>query len=209
MQLNSNPNVVIDWFDEFMGENDYWFLSNFAEGFPLAYKGSWFRTSEHAYAWSKVDPQDDEVDEWKDLISQADDPGQAKMLGRRCPIRADWEQVKFNVMREIVHAKFTQNLDAQRLLLATGDAYLQEGTFWGDDIWGVIYEEDVPFYKRVGTNWLGTILMEVRTMIRSIASADKIHEPDCRAYHKGQGLVMVENPQECEMCVRIRDKRYV
>lgn len=205
--MNRNANVVIDWFDEFMGDNDYWFLSNFAEGFPISYRNLWFRTSEHAFAWAKVDPNADNADEWMDRIREAEDPGTAKLWGRNCPLRPDWEQIKFNVMREIVFEKFTQNLDARRMLLATGETYLQEGTFWGDKVWGVEYDEFVPFYKREGMNWLGTILMEIRAMLRAADVIDMLHEPACRTHHKGRGLVMVENPQECDMCIRIREQR--
>ena len=43
-------------------------------------------------------------------------------------------------------------------LLATGDAYLEEGNTWHDEIWGV--------YQGEGTNWLGLILMQVREELR-------------------------------------------
>jgi ribA/ribD-fused uncharacterized protein len=205
--MNKNPALLIDWFDEFMDENDYWFLSNFAEGFPFTYKGSWFPTSEHAYAFAKVDPLADDASLWADLIMFADDPGVAKAHGRGCPLRPDWEEIKFNVMREIVFAKFTSNPEARRLLLATGDAYLQEGTFWGDTVWGVIYEDDVPFQKRKGTNWLGTILMEIRGMLRATDLLETIHEDACRAFHKGNALVMCEFTADCYECIRIREER--
>jgi ribA/ribD-fused uncharacterized protein len=207
--MNKNANIVIDWFDEFMGDNNYWFLSNFAEGFPFTYKGTWFPTSEHAYAFAKVDPLADDAGMWADKILFAEDPGTAKAYGRQCPIRPDWEEIKFNVMRDIVFTKYTSNPEARRLLLSTGRAYLQEGTFWGDKVWGVIYDEDIPFHKRQGTNWLGTILMEIRSMFDSMDSLETIHEPECRVFHKGRGLEMCEFTAQCEECVRIREERDV
>ena len=57
-------------------------------------------------------------------------------------------------MTDIVKAKFEQNEDLQKKLLATEDAYLEEGNTWGDRIWGTV--------NGVGANNLGEILMNVR-----------------------------------------------
>ena len=51
-------------------------------------------------------------------------PNRAKQLGRRVPLRPDWELVKYDVMYEVCMAKFTQNSDLLSKLLATGDAEL-------------------------------------------------------------------------------------
>lgn len=59
---------------------------------------------------------------------------------RAKPLRADWELVKDDIMREAVLAKFTQHLDLRSLLLATGDSKLVEHTardsYWGDGATG-------------------------------------------------------------------------
>ena len=57
-------------------------------------------------------------------------------------------------MTDIVKAKFEQNEDLQKKLLATEDAYLEEENTWGDRIWGTV--------NGVGANNLGRILMNVR-----------------------------------------------
>ena len=62
-------------------------------------------------------------------------------------------------MEEIVRAKFTQNIELADKLLATGDAYLEEGNTWGDRIWGTV--------NGSGANRLGFILMQVRAEIKS------------------------------------------
>lgn len=157
-RLNHEPDILIDWFDDFLGPNEFSFLSNFHEA-PVEYAGVTFPTSEHAFAWSKCPGEP----EWRSAIQHADSPGEAKALGRACPLRPDWEEVKFRVMQRIVWAKFTQHPDLGRLLLDTGTAYLQEGTFWDDRVWGVdlTAEPDNPF-DRPGDNWLGHILMHTR-----------------------------------------------
>ena len=71
-------------------------------------------------------------------------PRLAKWLGRKVPLRPDWELVKYDVMYEVCMAKFTQNPDLLSKLLSTGDAELIEGNTWGDRVWGVdIAEKEI------------------------------------------------------------------
>lgn len=78
----------------------------------------------------------------------------AKKLGKLVTIRPDWDEIKVEVMYEIVKAKFHYNPDLREMLLATEDAELIEGNWWGDTFWGVC--------KGQGLNNLGKILMRVR-----------------------------------------------
>ncbi|MCR4803174.1 MAG: NADAR family protein [Lachnospiraceae bacterium] len=39
---------------------------------------------------------------------------------RDLPLREDWEQIKDNIMRKAVCAKFTQNIDIKDILISTG-----------------------------------------------------------------------------------------
>lgn len=172
--LNVNPDVLIDWFDE-LGTNNhkYSFLSNFHEGHPFECYGKTWATSEHAYAAQKVYGVDDELYE---RIAASTDPQEAKTLGRTAPmLRPDWEEVKYNVMKTVVAAKFLSHNELIDALLDTGNAYLQEGTFWNDTVWGVDLIGTAPDgtsgiiqdpLGREGRNWLGTILMELRAKIR-------------------------------------------
>ena len=63
---------------------------------------------------------------------------EAKRHGRKLKLRADWEDVKLDVMRECVRSKFTRNTQLGGSLLATFPADLQEGNTWGDRIWGQV-----------------------------------------------------------------------
>ena len=83
---------------------------------------------------------------------------EAKRLGRRVRLRSDWEQVKYDVMLDVVRAKFNQHPDLAQKLLATGDEELVEGNDWGDTYWGVCNGR--------GKNMLGKILMRVRAELR-------------------------------------------
>ena len=74
--------------------------------------------------------------------------------------RADWEQVKYDIMEQIVRAKFTQNEELREKLHATGNSELIEGNTWGDTCWGV----DLRTGR--GRNCLGQILMKVRAELK-------------------------------------------
>ncbi|MCD7839046.1 MAG: NADAR family protein [Erysipelotrichaceae bacterium] len=50
----------------------------------------------------------------------------AKRAGRKVKLRTDWEDVKLNIMKELIMIKF-QNPLLKEKLLNTGDALLIEG----------------------------------------------------------------------------------
>ncbi len=164
--LNWDPRHLIDWFDNFNGPHPFDFLSNFHEGHPVEWAGFVFPTTEHAFAWEKVDLSHPDAVSWLGLIRESEGPAAAKVLGRACPLQPEWEARKFQVMRDIVWQKFTQHPDLAELLDATGTAYLQEGTYWDDRVWGVdLTSHDDPA-QREGLNWLGLILMDTRARLR-------------------------------------------
>jgi ribA/ribD-fused uncharacterized protein len=131
--------------------NEYAFLSNFFEA-PVEWEGIRYPTNEHAFQAAKV------INPAKRLeIAAAATPDIAKRMGRSVNLRSDWEDIKYNVMLEIVDAKFHQNPELADLLLSTGDAELIEGNWWNDTTWGVC--------NGVGKNWLGHILMVTRAKL--------------------------------------------
>lgn len=139
----------MDYINKF--RNDNYYLSNFYECLVI-YNGLIYRNNEAAFQAQKcINPKDRE--QFTTL-----NPSEAKKLGRRVLLRKDWEDIKVQVMKEIVTAKFEQNEDLQQKLLDTGDAYLEEGNTWGDRVWGTV--------NGAGANNLGKILMEVRENIR-------------------------------------------
>lgn len=130
---------------------EYEFLSNFYSQ-EITYDGIKYPTNEHAFQAAKT------LDlEERKVISSLPTPGQAKRAGRRVSLRPDWEEVKFDVMKEIVILKFI-NPALKEKLLATGDSELIEGNTWNDRCWGVC--------NGVGQNNLGRILMEVRELLK-------------------------------------------
>lgn len=135
--------------DRFTGE--YAWLSNFhveADGLTL----------EHRFQAAKtLDPVE------RDRVLAAATPGKAKYAGRRVALRPDWEEVKLEVMRGLVAAKFADPV-LRAKLDATGDEELVEGNHWNDTYWGVSLKTGR------GRNELGRILMDVRRELRGEAS---------------------------------------
>jgi ribA/ribD-fused uncharacterized protein len=144
---------------EFKG--DYHFLSNFYPG-RFMWRNVEFPTGEHAFSYAKgyfapnyTGPQQQS---YFDRVLNAPTPGKAKYQGRSVPLDvAEWDKRKVQYMREIVHARFAQDLSGQALagrLVNTGAMMLVEGNDWNDTFWGRCNGK--------GFNTLGVILMEER-----------------------------------------------
>lgn len=131
----------------------YRFLSNFWMA-PVKYDGVDYCSVEHGYQAAKT------LDEiWRDKIRAQMSPGMAKKIGKKVPVREDWDAIKLSVMEDLVRQKFTNSIVLRRWLLETGNQKLVEGNAWGDTFWGV--------YKGVGENHLGEILMKIRKELAS------------------------------------------
>jgi ribA/ribD-fused uncharacterized protein len=148
----------------FFYEQDFYVLSNFSS-FRLQYRGHDFDTSEHAYHWAKFLNVSDEADAVCSLIKRARSAHVAfKIAEQHKRIRrADWNERKINIMREILRAKTDQHEYVRHKLFATGDRELIEDS-WRDDFWG--WGPD-----RNGQNMLGRLWMEVRAELRAGAGA--------------------------------------
>src|SRR5262245_6707563 len=145
------------------------FLSHFYPS-PILLDGDAWPTVEHYYQFHKSDDLD-----YRLAIRAAESPKRAKRLAAppaaprrvsrdswfrangKLPLE-DWHDVKLDIMRRGDHAKFTQNPELGKLLLATEDVELIEDSprepFWGTGPDGN------------GSNWAGRVLMEVRELLR-------------------------------------------
>lgn len=127
----------------------YGCFSNFS-AHPVKIGRRW-PTSEHYFQAQKFKNK-----KVQDLICRDPNPMRAARIGRdrQYKLRADWNEVKDDVMRAALRAKFTQHNDLRELLLATGDQEIIEHTendsYWADGGDGS------------GKNMLGKLLMELR-----------------------------------------------
>lgn len=147
MESSTNNEPITDF------RGAYNFLSNFYT-YPFIYKGVQYLTLEHAFQAAKTNhPQE------KHNIATANSPGMAKKLGRMCNLREDWQEVKDDIMLDLLRIKFSPQALAF-LLLRTGDRELVEGNTWGDRYWG-----QCPL--GFGENRLGKLLMQVRVELKA------------------------------------------
>lgn len=142
--------------------NEYGEFSNF---YPALFRldGLQWPTSEHYFMAQKTLDADEQ-----EAIRRAERPHDAKAMGRKVQLRAGWDGMKYDLMQKAVYAKFDQNERLRFLLLETGDRPLHENC--RDPWWG-----GGPNYPK-GRDWLGRILMAVRTELR-----EKYGEPDPHA----------------------------
>jgi ribA/ribD-fused uncharacterized protein len=128
------------------------FLSNF---YPchVEFFNAVFPSVEHAYQAAKVEPEDRGR-----FTDPKVSPAEAKKWGNECPLPPRWDDRRLFVMHDIVQAKFLYNENLRHRLLMTGDEELVEGNVWGDKFWGRV--------GGYGENWLGRILMSIRTDFR-------------------------------------------
>lgn len=129
----------------------YSFLSNFYPSF-VHFESMRFAAVEDAFQAAKTLDLSE-----RQRIAMAPSPADAKRMGRHVDLRPDWEDIKINVMHDLLVEKF-QDPRLKTKLLATGDAYLEEGNKHGDRFWGTVDGK--------GENHLGKLLMEVRDQLK-------------------------------------------
>lgn len=147
--MNKPTNKIINFYST---RAAYGCFSNFAP-YPISINGKEWRTVEHYFQAQKYPGTN-----YEEAIRLAPTATQAVRMSWNKNIvqhkRSDWDEVKDNVMRHAVLAKFQQHEAIRQRLLETGDAVLVEHTerdaYWGDGGDGS------------GKNMLGKILMEVR-----------------------------------------------
>lgn len=144
----------------FYGAQDatYGCFSNFSpHGFEL--DGKFWKTSEHYFQAMKFVGSPSDVED----VRRASSPKLAASVGRdrKRPLRKNWEQIKDDVMRRGVLAKFEAHPDIAAVLLDTGDRHIVENAprdyYWGCGSSGT------------GLNKLGQILVETRALLRQRA----------------------------------------
>lgn len=129
----------------------YAWLSNFAES-PVQLDGVIYPTVEHAYQAAKTeDPLK------REQIRQADTAVQAKQMGKFVALRPDFNDIKLQIMEDLLWQKF-DTLEYRRLLLSTVSAELIHFCPWGDVFWGVDR-------AGLGKNHHGRLLMEIRDLM--------------------------------------------
>lgn len=125
----------------------------------VEFEGEHFATSEHAYQAGKA--RKPAVRRW---LMEAPSPALLAMAAHGLyywDVAPGWSTSKFDRMRAVLRAKFTQHADLRDLLLSTGDARLVESAAVDNEVnrlWGEV--------GGVGRNMLGVMLMDLRALLR-------------------------------------------
>jgi ribA/ribD-fused uncharacterized protein len=145
-------------------EKPYGAFSNLYKS-PVDFEGHKYPTAEHAYQAGKALKL--EVREW---ILAAPSPSLAAMAAHGLytwDIVPNWNAIKFDRMRRVLFAKFTQHPHLRTLLVQTNDKRLVEAGSVNNAVnrlWGEV--------NGVGQNMLGQMLMELReAFIAEVAPA--------------------------------------
>jgi GTP cyclohydrolase II len=137
--------------------NQYFEFSNC---YPRTIKinGTYWPSVQHYYQAQKFQQK-----EHQEAIRRAKTPEAALALSRTlvADLVPDWQVSKVEVMRTALAAKFKQNDDLQKILLATGNATLQKQSDT-EQFWGITPEGK-------GNNTLGKLLMALREKLHDIA----------------------------------------
>lgn len=166
------------WDCSFRGELH--FLSNFYPS-PFILDGVHYPTVEHYFQAMKTQNLKE-----REKIINAPTPTKAKMIGKKCTMRSDWNSIKVEVMFHGVFAKFDQNKELKEKLLNTPDHLLVEKNDWGDKFWGV------DIHTGYGLNKLGEILKSVKYML-----IDRNVEKSLRPFKK-EHINSFEQPENYE-----------
>lgn len=135
---------------QFQGEHRW--LSNF---WPckVVFEGDVYNSIEAAYVAAKT--TDLSI---RERIRSMESIGKIKALGRTFRLRDNWEEIKCEVMWDLLQQKFAPESELGKRLLETGDCRIVEGNHWGDTFWGVC--------NGVGENHLGEAIMAMRDLLR-------------------------------------------
>jgi ribA/ribD-fused uncharacterized protein len=113
-------------------------------------------TVEHVYQAAKCAEADHRT-----AVLAAPTPGAAKRLGRRSVQVPGWDQMRVDVMRRCLHAKFSDP-ELADALAATAPMTLVEFNVWHDVFWGRCTGGCHQPHPPTGENQLGRLLVALR-----------------------------------------------
>lgn len=150
----------------------YGFFSNFSP-YPILINGEVWSTVEHYFQAQKFDNED-----IRKKIKLLDSPMNAAIEGRNRNnfIRTDWDNIKDDVMKKALTAKFLQHPELKINLLNTKDALIIEDTT-NDNYWGNGGDDS-------GKNKLGKLIMDVREIIINLSPEVSMVLPPWIAFPK-------------------------
>jgi ribA/ribD-fused uncharacterized protein len=122
---------------------------------PIVFDGIAMGTLEHVYQGLKTT-----IPAEREAIFKALTPGKAKRLGDKVTLRADWNEIKVEIMDCLLRIKFKTGNEWRNRLDATKGSDLVEWNWWHDNFWGACECAECETIE--GRNVLGRLLMKIR-----------------------------------------------
>ena len=170
-------------------DEPYYEFTNFFQA-PVLVDGKLWPTTEHYFQAQKFIGTP-----FTEVIRNFQRPREAFDLSRNPAVsrwrRKDWEEVKVDIMRKALLAKFTQHSDLRHLLLSTEDRDLIEHSPY-DNFWGNGGDDS-------GQNRLGLLLMEIRDGLRSILGALVGTQPPPGAENQSGNNTLMSQPMDSNL----------
>jgi ribA/ribD-fused uncharacterized protein len=121
----------------------------------VIYEGVEYPSSEHGYQAGKSIYDEDRL-----MIKNCRTTAEAKKRAQEITLRDNWDEIRLEVMEDVLRSKFTLNPSLKEKLLNTGDKILIEGNHWNDTFWGIVLKTGK------GENNLGKLLMKLRSELK-------------------------------------------
>lgn len=147
-------------FDKFIGfyPREFFVFDNFSS-FKVKYNGVIYSTVEHAYQATKfVESAPEIAKEITDCFSAHE--AQKIAYANKDKQCANWDDIKLNIMEQLLRLKLEQNPYVKKKLMQTGDLLICEDSP-KDSFWGIGKNRD-------GRNELGKLWMKLREELKQI-----------------------------------------
>ena len=136
----------------------------FSNFYPVTFKddnGNIYYNSEQYFMKKKQERFDPNNINLANKIMSSKNPYDIKCLGRQVKNFNEkiWNECRYDIMKEALFLKFSQNKDICKILLNTGNSYLVENSPT-DYVWGCGKDN-------TGMNLLGHALMDIRKKINN------------------------------------------
>lgn len=136
------------------------FLSNMYRC-NIMFEGDVYPSTENAYQAAKC------AIESQRIHFQKCSPFDAKKKGRKILIREDWNQVKLDIMQELIESKFNDSSQGfGDKLCMVPDEDLVEYNYWHDNYWG--HCTCVRCKNKKHNNFLGLLLQKKKSKLLSL-----------------------------------------
>ena len=161
--------------------DEYFFLSNMYEC-TIEWQGLVYPSVENAYQASKCAVESEKIH-----FTQVN-PHESKKMGKSVIMIQNFDDIKYELMRDLLDIKF-KNPDLLARLLSTAPESIIEGNWWHDNYWGVCQCSRCK--DKIHQNKLGELLQRKRNLSAQYSDLFTMY---CGSIYNRQNQAIVERP---------------